>query len=188
MRAPQEFQERVGRIEKLVQKLEASADPVSRGTARELIQSLMELHGGGLERILEIISNTGGAACAVIVKALGCDDLVSSLLVLHGLHPDDFETRVRRGLDKVRPQLRSRGVSLNVIEIVGDQVRLKIDGPASNELEKALRDALLEAAPDASEVSIEGGVERAPSSSFVPLSSLRSCTGSPVLTASSSRP
>src|SRR5579863_1723346 len=153
MHAAPEFQEQVGRIEKLVQKLEASPDPALRGTARELIQSLMELHGAGLERILEIVSNAGGDACTAIVGALGCDELVSSLLVLYGLHPEEFETRVGRGLDKVRPQLRSRGVTLNVIEIAGDQVRLKIDGPASNELQKAVRDALLEVAPDASEVT-----------------------------------
>ncbi len=148
----------------------------------------MELHGAGLERILEILSSTGGDAGAVVVESLGRDELVSSLLVLYGLHPEDFETRVRRGLDKVRPLLRSRGASLEVIAIAGDQVRLKITGPASNELQDAVRDGLFETAPDAVEISIEGGVERAPSSSFVPLTSLKKSNGSPVLTAVSSRP
>ena len=47
MSVTQEFQDRMARIEGLVQKLEAGADPASRSTARELIQCLMELHGDG---------------------------------------------------------------------------------------------------------------------------------------------
>jgi hypothetical protein len=187
MSVTKEFQERVGRIDELVRKLESSRDPTLRETARDLVQSLMELHGAGLERILEIVSSTGGEAGAVLIKSLAHDELVSSLLVLYGLHPEDFETRVRRGLDKVRPSLRSRGASLEVVAIEGDQVRLKINGPASTELQEAVREALLETAPDAVEIFIEGGVERARSSSFVPLTSLRSSNGTAVVFADAGR-
>jgi len=172
MSVTKEFQERVGRVDTLVRKLESSLDPSVRETARDLIQSLMELHGAGLDRIVEIVSSTGGEAGAVIVESLAHDDLVSSLLVLYGLHPEDFETRVRRGLDKVRPVLRSRGAGLEVIAVAGDQVRLKLSGPASHGLQEAVREALLETAPDAVDIAIEGGAEKAPSSSFVPLTSL----------------
>jgi hypothetical protein len=181
MRAKQEFQEQVGRIDELVRKLESSPDSSLRGTARDLVQSLMELHGAGLERILEIVSSTGGDAGAALVQSLAHDELVSSILVLYGLHPEDFETRVRRGLDKVRPFLRSRGASLNVIAITGDQIRLKIDGPGGVELQDAVHEALLETAPDAAHIDIEGGVDRARNSSFVPLTSLRSSNGSAVV-------
>ena len=147
----------------------------------------MELHGAGLERILEIVSSTGGDAGAVLLQSLAHDELVSSLLVLYGLHPENFETRVRRGLDKARPFLRSRGASLDVVAIEADQVRLKINGPASAEFEEAVREALLETAPDAVDISIEGGVGRAPSSSFVPLTSLRSSNGAAVVFANVGR-
>jgi hypothetical protein len=105
MTATQEFQERVARIEGLVKKLENGADPASRSTARELIQSLMELHGAGLERILEIVATSGDAGQGLI-DSVARDELVGSLLVLYGLHPDNFEARVLRALDKVRPALR----------------------------------------------------------------------------------
>jgi hypothetical protein len=185
MRETQEFQEQVGRIDGLVRKLESSADPASRGTARDLVQSLMELHAAGLDRILEIVSSTGGDAGAVITQSLAHDALVSSLLVLYGLHPEDFETRVRRGLDKVRPLLRSRGAALHIIAIAGDQIRLKLEGPA--ELQEAVREALLETAPDAVEILIEGGMDRARSSSFVPLTSLRSSNGTAAVFADAGR-
>jgi hypothetical protein len=191
MRPAQEFQEQVGRIDKLVQKIESAKDPSLRGTARELIQTLMELHGAGLERVLEIVCGAGGEAGPAIVQALAGDELVSSLLVLYDLHPDDFETRVRRGLDKVRPLLRARGAGLEPVSIDGDGVHVRLTGAASNELREAVREALFETAPDAVDVVIEGAVEggdRARSSSFVPLTSLKGCNGSPVLIAGASRP
>ena len=184
----QEFQEQVGRIDGLVRRLDSSPDPALRGTARELVQSLMELHGAGLERILEIVSSTGGDAGAVLIKSLAHDELVSSLLVLYGLHPEDFETRVRRGLDKLRPFLRSRGAAVDVTQIVGDQVRLKIEGPRSAELQEAVREALLETAPDAADIVIEGGVDWATSSGFVPLTSLRNPNGAAVVLAEPVQP
>ena len=188
MRDTKELKQQVGRIDALVQKLESSADPSTRGTALDLVQSLMEFHGAGLERILEIASTTGGDAGAELVQSLAHDELVSSLLVLYGLHPEDFEARVRRGLDKVRPLLRSRGAGLEVIGISGDQVRLKITGPAGSELQDAVREALFETAPDATDVAIEGGADKARGSSFVPLSSLRNSNGSAVVFANSGLP
>jgi hypothetical protein len=176
MSVTQEFQERVARIEGLVQKLEASADPASRSTARELIQCLMELHGAGIERMLEIVASRGDAGTDLI-GSLARDELVSSLLVLYGLHPDDFETRVMRALDNVRPVLRERGAGVEALEVTESTVRVKITGAGSKELETTVREALFEGAPDAAEVVIEGGKGRTPGSNFggsnfVPLSSL----------------
>jgi hypothetical protein len=186
MTVTQEFQERVGRIDELVRKLESSRDPSLRETARDLIQSLMELHGAGIERILEIVSGSGGDGGAV-VESLAHDELVSSLLVLYGLHPEDFETRVRRGLDKMRPVLRAQGASLHEIEIAGDRVRLTLSGSASKDLQEAVREALLETAPDAVDVAIEGGVDRPQSSGFVPLTSLLGSNGAAVVLADAGR-
>jgi hypothetical protein len=176
MTVTQEFQDRIARIEGLVQKLENSSDPASRSTARELIQCLMELHGAGLEQMLEIVASRGDAGVGLIDSLAG-DALVSSLLVLYGLHPDDFETRVMRALDKVRPVLREHGAGVEVLDVAESLVRVKISGAGSKELEKVVREVLFESAPDAAEVIIEGGKTRAPvsslgSSNFVPLSSL----------------
>jgi hypothetical protein len=164
------FHDRIGRIEGLVQKLEASPDPALRRSAKELVESLMELHGAGFERMLEISSEAG----AGIVDAFGNDPLVSSLLILYGLHPDGFEIRVRRALEKVRPLLRAEDAHLDAIAIGETTVRVKIVGSESRKLEEAVREALLESAPDATEVIIEGtslkGNGRA--SDFVPLTAL----------------
>jgi hypothetical protein len=131
----------------------------------------MELHGAGLERILEIVANDGHAG-SNLIDSMARDELVSSILVLYGLHPDDFETRITRALDKVRPALRERGAGLEALAVSESTVRVKITGAGSQELEKAVREALFESAPDATEVVIEGRKVRAGGSNFVPLSSL----------------
>lgn len=188
MRATQELQERVARIDELVQKLDSSADPALRATAKELVRSLMDLHGAGLERILEIVSQTAGEVSASVMQSLGHDDLVSSLLVLYDLHPEDFETRAHRALDKVRPMLRSHDARLENIVIGDSTIRARITGPAPEELTAAVREALLEAVPDAVEVIIEGSSPRAGSSGFVPLASLLISQGSAVNGAESGPP
>lgn len=163
-----EFQERIGRIEGLIHKLDSIADPALRSDVRELLAAVMELQGAGFGRILEIAANSGEAAPA-IMDAMGDDPLVGCLLVLHNLHPHDLETRVNRAIGKLRPLLRSRDAHLESIRVAEGGVRVKLVGDASGDLESTVREALLEAAPDASEVIIE--TTRKPAG-FVPLSSL----------------
>jgi len=171
MRDTREFQERTGRIEGLIHKLESAADPALRSSARELIAALMDLQGAGLERILEIVSQ-GGEAGAAAIDAMGADPLVGSLLVLHNLHPLSFEARVEQALEKVRPALRSQGVRLETIAIGQSTVRLKWIGDGAAGMETTVREALLDTAPDATEVIIDGGIPAGPAPGFVPVSSL----------------
>ena len=42
-----------------------------------------------------------------MLDRLVADPLVESLLLLHGLHPLDVDTRIQRALDNVRPYLGS---------------------------------------------------------------------------------
>jgi hypothetical protein len=178
----QEFRERVGRIDGLVQQLESTADPASRAAAKELVQSLMDLHGGAIERILEIVSKAGDSAR--IIESLGKNELVSSLLVLYDLHPEDFGTRVHRGLEKARKFVVSRGATLDVLAVDGSLVHLLVKigghscGSTGREIESAIRDALFETAPDAVEVVIEGTGDQGDASAFVPLTSLQTSNGS----------
>ena len=103
-------QQHTGRIEELIRKLESSADPDSLATARELVQSLMELYGAGLDRITEVAQKS--AAGREILDELGRDELVGNLLAANGLHPLDLDTRVRRAVEKLGARLRAQGLSL----------------------------------------------------------------------------
>lgn len=153
------------RIEELVQKVQALPDPAARQTALDLVQAILDLHAGALERMMEIIATTESGP--PIIDALGADPRVSGILLLHDLHPLDLETRVAQALDD--PAFRSRGAAVELIAIHDGVIRVRIDGGPG--LKLAVEKALWEAAPEAVELLIEGGSVQV-SSNFVPLEAL----------------
>ncbi len=154
-----DFQQRLQKIEGLVHTIEASADPHVRSSAVELMQSLMELHGAGIERMLEIVFDSGGEE---IIDRFAENDLTASLLLLYGLHPLDIETRVMQALEKVRPYLRSHGGNVEMLGITEGLVRLKLEGSCNGcassamTLKLAIEEAIYEAAPDVVGLDVEG--------------------------------
>src|ERR1700677_1807787 len=96
-----EFRAQSEHVEKLAAKLDQAGDPEVRAAALELVQSVVELHGAALQRLIDKCLET--AEGERVLDAALQDDLVSSMFLLHSLHPDDIETRVVRGLESVRP-------------------------------------------------------------------------------------
>ena len=162
-----EFLQRLQKIERLVQTIESAADPRVRASAVELMQSLMELHGAGIERMMEIVFETGATGSEMIDR-FADDDLTGSLLLLYGLHPLDIETRVLGALDKVRPYLRSHGGNVEMLGITEGVVRLKLQGSCNGcassamTLKLAIEEAIYEAAPDVNGLDVEGVVDPVP--------------------------
>lgn len=176
MTEDKEFRARVQRIGGLVQEVEAIADPAARASTRILVQSLMELHGAALERALELVAEAGEAGMGIIDR-LGRDPLVSSVLVLYGLHPEDVDSRVQRALERVKPQLRKQGCEVETLELREGVVRLRVQtgehtcGSTAKTAQATLEDAVYEAAPDLVSLSIEG-LDGKPASGFVALDKL----------------
>lgn len=183
MKESQTFRERVGRIDDIVRSLESEADPAIRAQVKELVQALMDLHGGAIERMLEIVSRDARDAPR-ISDSLAADELTASLLVLYDLHPESFETRVQRGVDRARQLLRKRGAEIELLAIADAAVRLRVTagahgcGSTLDDLKNAVRDALLSSAPDAEDLVIEGLEPTA--SGFVSLASIQGVNGAPV--------
>jgi Fe-S cluster biogenesis protein NfuA/nitrite reductase/ring-hydroxylating ferredoxin subunit len=151
--------------ERLEQLLEASAaaGPVARERAEELVRLVVELYGAGLERLMELAHDTGSLSDDLLA-ALAEDELVSSLLLVHGLHPYGVEDRVERALAGVRPYLGSHGGDVRLLEVSGEGVvRLQLlgscDGCASSSvtLELAVQDAIRAAAPEVVRIDVEEG-------------------------------
>jgi Fe-S cluster biogenesis protein NfuA/nitrite reductase/ring-hydroxylating ferredoxin subunit len=174
-----EVQNRLKSIESLVQRIEQVKDPALKATAKELVQSLMEFHGAGLERMLEIVHDSRESGPSVI-ETLGRDELVRSLLLLYGLHPDALETRVSQALEKTRPYLKSHGGNVNLVAVDDSgAVTLRLEGschgcPSSSAtLKLAVEEAIYDAAPDVTAIIVEGSIqEQPPAGGFVPLSTL----------------
>jgi len=144
---------KIDRIEPLIAQIRTATDVATRDAALELVQILMEFHGTGIDRMMEIASEHGDAGWEII-ESFSHDETVSNLLLLHGLHPLDLETRVRDALQKVRPYLRSHGGDVGLIEIACGVVRLQMTGscngvPSSSmTLKNAIEKAIRETAPD----------------------------------------
>ena len=93
------------------------------------------LDPGGLDQIFRS-ARTHNAfldrpiADAELRERLLNDELLSSLLVLHGLHPRDVADRVSDALEKVRPYLGSHGGDVELISVdeASGVVKLRLGG------------------------------------------------------------
>jgi Fe-S cluster biogenesis protein NfuA/nitrite reductase/ring-hydroxylating ferredoxin subunit len=159
----QGLQERAARMETLLGEIESLQDPNARTKAAELVQVLLELYGEGLARMMEVVAE--GEERERIFEALAGDELVSHLLLLHGLHPLDVETRVIRALEEVRPYLQSHGGNVELLGIEGGVARVRMQGscdgcPSSAvTLKLAIEEAVQKAAPDLEGIEAEGVTE-----------------------------
>src|ERR1700733_7677120 len=113
MPAPQNLRASGDRIEQLVEELRATAEPRTCARAEELLRLVTELYGAGLARVVEL----AGARSPSLVGDLVADDLVASLLLVHGLHPEALAQRVEAALAKVRPLLSSHGGDVELLEL-----------------------------------------------------------------------
>ncbi|HEV7521277.1 MAG TPA: NifU family protein, partial [Candidatus Angelobacter sp.] len=171
-----DFRERVQQMAELAADLEHISDEKIRASAKELVHLLMELHGSGLERIMETVFAAGEPGAAIIDK-LSREPLVSSLLVLHGLHPDDFETRVSSAVEALRPRLRKQDVEVELLEVSEAAVRVRVTpsahacGSTTTTLRTSVEEAIYEAAPEVGSLVIEG-LEGKSASGFVSLDTL----------------
>jgi Fe-S cluster biogenesis protein NfuA len=172
-----DFQSKVQRIGELVSGLDNIADPESRTGAKTLVQLLLDLHSTVLERVMEIVAKDDASGQRTI-DDLGRDPLVSSLLVLYGLHPLDMESRIAQAFDRLRPRVRKAGGETELLGIELGIVRVHAQvvghacGSTGNALRTMVEDALYEAAPDMAGLVIEGLDQPAGSSGFVPLGQL----------------
>ncbi len=156
-----------------------AAGVVARERAEELVRLTADLYGAGIERILDIVYDAGGLGEEVLA-ALAGDDLVASLLLVHGLHPYDVGTRVEQALDSVRPYLGSHGGDVELLDVSDEGVvRLRLLGscdgcPSSSvTLKLAVEGAIEAAAPEITTIEVEEATPEE-GETLIPVSSLRS--------------
>ena len=162
------------RIQTLLDSCAASG-AVAYERAQELVREVVGLYGAGLERMIKLSGDPGMA------ERLATDDLVASLLLVHGLHPHDVHRRVSDALDRVRPYLGSHGGDVDLIEVTqgpeGAGVLLAFRGSCKScpssavTLELAVEDAVRAAAPEISSIQVVAA-EPATASKMIPAESL----------------
>jgi Fe-S cluster biogenesis protein NfuA len=152
MATPQDLRTIGDRIERRLDELRGVTDPRVYDRAEELLRLVTELYGAGLARVVELVGDASPAALDRLVD----DELVASLLVVHGLHPDDLPSRVEGALASVRPFLAQHGGDVALLDIDADagavllQLLGSCDGCPSSAvtLQSAVERAIVEAAPE----------------------------------------
>ncbi|MHB1928948.1 MAG: NifU family protein [Acidimicrobiales bacterium] len=142
------------RIEALL--AEAERDPRGRARTEELLGLVTDLYGGALARVVELVGPG-------VARELAADDLIASVLLVHGLHPVSLGQRVEEALQRVRPMLRGHGgdVELVAVDPSAGAVSLRLlgscDGCPSSAvtLQLAVEQAILDAAPEVERIDVE---------------------------------
>lgn len=129
----------------------SSGGGAARERAEQLVREVVELYGEGLQRILAVLDTPA-------VQRLVADDLVASLLVVHGLHPQDIPARVQAALERVRPRLHGGEVTVLALEDAAVRLALTSAGhgcpSTSAALETLVREAVRDAVPEIETVEI----------------------------------
>ena len=168
-----DFQEKLRRLGTLVGDLDQLPGGGSKAATREMIQLLMEIHGAGLERMMEIVFETGGAT---LVDRLGEDPIVRHLLLLYSLHPEDLESRVAKAIDTAKTRLRKFDAQVELTGMQDGDVTLRLKtsahacGSTAKNLKAIIEECLYEQAPDVTSLTIVVPSEE--STGFVPIGSL----------------
>jgi Fe-S cluster biogenesis protein NfuA/nitrite reductase/ring-hydroxylating ferredoxin subunit len=150
------------RIEELLGVLRAGSG--HGAAAEELVGLVVGLYGDGLAHIVAALRDDGAAGSAILDR-LTDDPLVESLLLLHGLHPLDVDARIQRALDRVRPYLGSHAGGVHYLGVTDGVAHLRLEGnchgcPSSTvTVQLAIEGAVQDAAPEVTEVRVEGMTE-----------------------------
>lgn len=169
----EEVQERISRLDSLLERLEQAAGPTA-DTAVQALQALTEVYGTALGRVLALAAGTPR-----VMSSLLDDELLHHLLILHGIHPQPVEARVARALEGIRPYIRSHGGEVELLGISGGVAHVRLSGScrgcasSATTLEHAVRESVLAVAPELAGVEAapaSGGEPRAPA--LIPVDSL----------------
>jgi Fe-S cluster biogenesis protein NfuA len=159
--------ERLAVLDDHLAQLEATPGPIGE-LALASVSGLAEIYGQALARALDL------ADPALVERMLG-DQLIGHLLTLHGIHPEPVEARVVRAIEGLRAALSARGGEIELVGIDDAVASVRISlsgcGSSSGDIENAVCDAVLAAAPELDDVTTVLAGRPSPAA-FVPLDSL----------------
>jgi hypothetical protein len=136
-------------IERLLADAEQLPDPHARALARALAAALVDLVGAGLQRVVAI----GGDELA---RRLADDELVGSLMVLAGMHPDGVAVRAAHALDAAAAELGDAGAVVAGVDALGEGVRVRLSAARDATRARAMVEAIVVGrAPDCEHVVVE---------------------------------
>ncbi len=147
------------RIEHLLDEIGRLPDRRAKDWAEELLRLVTDMYEACLERIISSACRPGALAGPALLDAWAKDDLIASLLILHGLHPDGTRERVQRALEELNPSLGAGDVRLLDINPEAGTARIRAlgDGTSGSQtrVEALVRKAIEDVAPEITDIELE---------------------------------
>lgn len=146
------------RMEQLLEQLQHSSSPTAWQRVEELARVLVELYGRGLS---QLVAHARQAARdpAAFAGVLAEDPVLSALLSVHDLHPEDTRERVQGALAATEQSLSEHGASFELVELRGDSATIRVLGATDDGLRvhlgRAVAHAVERAAPELALISVE---------------------------------
>ncbi len=109
-------------IEQLLEEAHALSSPQAWERVEEAVRQLVRLYGAGLAHVIEH-ARTAGAVGPTFDHLLGDDELLSSVLVLHGLHPLTTEERLHRALEILHARF---AIEVELVELADGVAHLEM--------------------------------------------------------------
>jgi Fe-S cluster biogenesis protein NfuA len=149
------------RIERILDELRGVSGPHAWRKIEELVTRFLTIYGEGLDQMLLHAREMAGSRSLELDQRLAADELVSSLLLLHGLHPQSTEVRARNAITALDSVLAEHGATVELVDATGGAVRLSLKtapscGSSRHALEGVLRRTIEDAAPEVREIEIDG--------------------------------
>lgn len=147
-------------LEALMLELESAPDNRERQKLFGLIQPVVELHRDALQRMIEIVRESGGEK---VIDKFAADRMLGDLLRGYELIPTaDIETRVNEALHEARPLLHSHGGDVELVEMRGRIAILRLTGSCHGcassliTLKRGVEATLFRLVPDLRGVEVAG--------------------------------
>ncbi|MEP7001163.1 MAG: Rieske 2Fe-2S domain-containing protein [bacterium] len=115
-------------VERLIGVLSEHPDPKVGETALALLASIDVVHRTALTRLLGAIQSMAGDA---FVNRLTADPAIRLLLMSYDLLAVDRRTLTEEALDAVRGHLHAHGVDVELVEVLGGVVTVRLHGAPS---------------------------------------------------------
>jgi hypothetical protein len=139
--------------------LEGIDDLKARSVARELIEAVLDLHGLAFAKAITIAQS--GVDGDMMSRRLAEDECVSAVMLLHGLHPDEAESRLRKKIATMHPHWGVRGFHVELQAVNGLTAKVRVHWgenrprPDRTSILLEIEEMLTEAAPDLDQILLE---------------------------------
>lgn len=151
------------RIDGAMATLDEIGDTKAGAVARQLVEAVLDLHGLAFAKAIALIQDGGDGD--VLLSRLAADDYVASAMLLHGLHPEEAEARLRKKIAAMRPHWGVRGFCVELEAVTGSTAKARVlwseDALDRRAARREIEAALTDAAPDLDEILVEE-IDRTP--------------------------